>query len=163
MHNHSKLLCSTIWYHCSNNFPRRLKVQITANSKGWYTLLLEFPSFSILKPKLVIFYGRIVLLHNYSTSLCSTIWHHCNSLLSGLKVWITANIKGWYTWLLEFPTLINLKNKCCFHERIVSLCNYIYLPIASSNIPTQTIFKKGNVSKIGSSSSHFQKGTTAYA
>ena len=89
-----------------------LRVRITADEKGRYTLLLEFPSFIILKQKLVIFYGRIVLLHNHSTSLCSTIWYHCsNSLLSGLKVRITANRKGWYTWLLEFPTLINLKNK----------------------------------------------------
>jgi len=41
-----------------------------------------------------------------------TIWYHCsNSLLSGLKVRITANGKGWYTWLLEFPTLKNLKNR----------------------------------------------------
>jgi len=110
-----------------------LRVRITADGKGRYTLLLEFPSFIILKQKLVIFYGRIVLLHNHSTSLCSTIWYHCsNSLLSGLKVRITANRKGWYTWLLEFPTLINLKNKCCFHERIVSLRNCISLSSRST-------------------------------
>ena len=32
-------------------------------------------------------------------------------LLGGLRVPITANRKGWYIWLLEFPSLINLKHK----------------------------------------------------
>ena len=75
-------------------------------------LLLGFPSFIILKQKRAVLYGRIVLLRNYTKLLCSIIWYHCcNSLLSGLKVQTAANRKGWYTLLLESPSLLNLKQK----------------------------------------------------
>ena len=89
-----------------------LRVRITADGKGRYTLLLRFPSFIILKHKLAVFYGRTVLLDNHSKLPCSTIWYHCsNNFPRRLKVRITANKKGWYTLLLEFLSLINLKQK----------------------------------------------------
>ena len=89
-----------------------LRVRITSDGKGRYTLLLRFPSFIILKQRVAAFYGRNVLLHNHSYSLCSTIWYHCsNNFLRGLKVRITANRKDWYTLLLKFLSLINLKQK----------------------------------------------------
>ena len=104
------------WTKSGNIAPIRLlgglRVRITADGKGRYTLLLRFPSFIILKQRVAAFYGRIVLLHNHSYSLCSTIWYHCsNNFLRGLKVRITANRKDWYTLLLKFLSLINLKQK----------------------------------------------------
>ena len=132
-------------------------MQITADGKGRYTLLLRFPSFIILKHKLAVFYGRTVLLDNHSKLPCSTIWYHCsNNFPRRLKVRITANKKGWYTLLLEFLSLINLKQKIAVFVKGLFRFATTF-PYRFAQHSNADIFKKGNVSKIASLSSHFQK------
>ena len=77
-------------------------------------------------------------------------------LLSGLRVQITADRKGWYTLLLEFPFFIILKLQMAVFKE-VSFCSYTNA-FVSHIILTQK--QKGNVSETGyriPTSLHFHK------
>jgi len=130
-----------------------LKVRITADRKDRYTLLLGFPFLHQFEAENGCIHGWIICfvsVHNRFAPIC---------LRSGLKVPITANRKGRYTLLLAFPYFIKLKQlvdlwKDCFASQLYTF--------VSLHMLTLTIFERGNVSKIGSSSSHFRKVQPAY-
>mgnify|MGYP006274135821 CR=1 FL=1 len=74
IYKHFVILMLT-WMEYDINAPicmlNGLRVRITANGKGWYTLLLGFPFFIILKLKMAVFHGHIVSLLHHTHSIVS--------------------------------------------------------------------------------------------
>ena len=120
-----------------------LKVWITADRKGRYTLLLGFLFLHQFEAENGCIHGWIILPRECLQSACSIC------LDSGLKVRITADRKDRYTLLLASPYSIDLKYKLA-GSRKDCFASHKYT-FVSLNMLTLTIFERENVSKIRSS------------